>query len=71
MKQCALYANNYCHAQVQREALVAGSGVLPPDAETGAEATCLQTLTAERRAALRAELAKSRPRGVTPGTAPP
>lgn len=71
MKQCALYARNYCHAQVQREVLIAGGGVLPPDAETGAESTCLQTLTGERRAALRAELAKSRPRGVTPGTAAP
>lgn len=71
MKQCALYARNYCHAQVQRDAHVAGSGVLPPDAEASAEATCLQTFNGELRTTLRAQLAKTRPHGVTPGTAQP
>ncbi len=71
MKQCALYATNYCHAQVQRDAHVAKSGVLPPAAEASAEAACLQTFNGELRTTLRAQLARSRPQGATPGTAQP
>ena len=57
MKQCAVYAENACHAQVQRDNYVAGIKEVTPQDKSAAVNACLDTVTAARRTALDESLA--------------
>ena len=66
MKQCAVYARNYCHAQVQRDNMDAGGEEMEPEAETSAREQCEQSFTDEKHASFTAELAKTRAEPAAP-----
>lgn len=61
MKQCAVYAENACHAQVQRDNYVAGIKEVTPQDKSAAVNACMDTITAARRTALDESLAGLRP----------